>query len=578
MNRPRVILLTIAFVLCRGAVAQSGTTAASTSAHSYRISGVVVDFVSGQPVSGAKVVIAPVTDRGAVKTTQVAVDGRFSFQDLPRGKYSLGAERRGYPGQGYDQHGGYATAIAVGPELESEHLVFRMRRSGTIRGTVTDENDEPVPGANVRLFGSGIANGESTVREVMRVSTDDRGDYSFAHLDEREYYVAVSGRPWYSSQSYFPMAAADPTEAARMKEERAQVDRVFPLTFYQGALSSEQATPIHVTPGESITADVVLRSTRNIHVRIPSLLTAEAGKESVGESESVIVRGQDGHRMVNTFYSPPQVMIYKNVFGTLTIVESMVSTMGEGVNELSGLPAGHYVMTIMRSTQAMRSTAGVTQEVDLEDGTELTLAGGSNPSTVNGELSIDGQPGGGEGLVVRLVGKGSAAAFATAVKAGKFEFSQTIPPGTYEVGLAGNQNDQYIKAIAVTGAKISGRALQISSGNAVKLSISAGAGMGQVDGTALNQGKPQAGAMIVLVPSDLANNATLVRRDQSDSDGTFTLPQIVPGSYRVLAILNGWQLAWSDPKALEPFLAKASVYKITSGSKLEVKVEVQAVK
>src|SRR5512133_217502 len=212
MNRRKVILLVVAFVLCRGTVAQNSTpAAASSAAASYRIAGVVVDFVSGQPVSGATVVISPVIDRGSVKTTQAAVDGHFSFQELPRGKYSLGAERRGYPGQGYDQHGGYATAIAVGPELDSEHLVFRLRRSGTIRGTVTDENNEPVPGATVRLFGSVIANGESAIRELMTDLTNDRGDYSFPHLGEREYYIAVSGRPWYSGQVYFSMASADPT-------------------------------------------------------------------------------------------------------------------------------------------------------------------------------------------------------------------------------------------------------------------------------------------------------------------------------------------------------------------------------
>ena len=79
-------------------------------------------------------------------------------------------------------------------------------------------------------------------------------------------------------------------------------------------------------------------------------------------------------------------------------------------------------------------------------------------------------------------------------------------------------------------------------------------GVGQVDGVALRDGQPFAGAMIVLVPRDPANNSPLFRRDQSDSDGTFTLPNVVPGQYTVVAIANGWDLEWGNPAALQPYL------------------------
>jgi hypothetical protein len=46
----------------------------------------------------------------------------------------------------------------------------------------------------------------------------------------------------------------------------------------------------------------------------------------------------------------------------------------------------------------------------------------------------------------------------------------------------------------------------------------------------------------------------LSRRDQSDLDGTFTLPDVVPGSYTLLAIDNGWDLNWSEPDVIATYV------------------------
>ena len=81
--------------------------------------------------------------------------------------------------------------------------------------------------------------------------------------------------------------------------------------------------------------------------------------------------------------------------------------------------------------------------------------------------------------------------------------------------------------------------------------------------------------MIVLVPQDPGNNLPLFRRDQSDSDGTFTLANVVPGQYTVLAIANGWDLEWANPTVLQPYLKSAQTVQVPSGGKLDVKVQVQ---
>jgi hypothetical protein len=81
--------------------------------------------------------------------------------------------------------------------------------------------------------------------------------------------------------------------------------------------------------------------------------------------------------------------------------------------------------------------------------------------------------------------------------------------------------------------------------------------------------------MIVLVPEDPENNASLFRRDQSDSDGTFTLRSVLPGKYTLLAIQDGWNLEWQNPSVLRAYLKGGTVIDVSRDRKSDVKVKVQ---
>ena len=89
----------------------------------------VVNALTGQPVPSASVAIAPITqgaDRDISRSITTGADGRFAFVALSRGKYSLMAKARGASLQYFDHHDPFATAIAVGPGLDTDHLVFRL--------------------------------------------------------------------------------------------------------------------------------------------------------------------------------------------------------------------------------------------------------------------------------------------------------------------------------------------------------------------------------------------------------------------------------------------------------------------
>jgi hypothetical protein len=109
----------------------------------------------------------------------------------------------------------------------------------------------------------------------------------------------------------------------------------------------------------------------------------------------------------------------------------------------------------------------------------------------------------------------------------------------------------------------------------VQLTITLAGGTGQVTGTAQLDEKPKAGVLVLLQPASGENLEDDFRIDQSDSDGTFALRDILPGRYLLMAIENGWNLQWSNPAVLKPFREHAEGIEIAPGDAKNVTVKVQ---
>ncbi len=159
-------------------------------------------------------------------------------------------------------------------------------------------------------------------------------------------------------------------------------------------------------------------------------------------------------------------------------------------------------------------------------------------------------------------------------KKGQFHIvAETLSPGKYQVELL-NVDRAVVKSVSATGARASGQTVEISPGTPVRLIVTLAEELSRVDGVALRDGKGVGGAMIVLVPQDLEHNSALVRRDQSDSDGTFSLYAVPAGKYTVIAIENGWELEWQDHNVLAPYLKKGTPIDVgTHKGNVEVAVQ-----
>src|ERR1700683_1665680 len=144
----------------------------------FRISGTTVNAVTGQPLAHAEVSIAKAEQFDVILQRVLTTDdGAFSFNGLEPGKYLLVGQRNGFRKQGYEQHGTYVSAVAVGHGLNSSNLVFRLHPDAWIEGPIVDEESEPVVNAVVYLFRTDVSSGFNQTSEAAKFVTDDRGYY-----------------------------------------------------------------------------------------------------------------------------------------------------------------------------------------------------------------------------------------------------------------------------------------------------------------------------------------------------------------------------------------------------------------
>ena len=515
----------------------------------FRISGTVVNAIGGQPLSQVTVFIAVPENPNDTEQVTTGEDGRFSFENVAPGKYAMSAQRRGFTRQSYQQHELYSTAVAVGPGKVSEDLVFELSPDASISGTVTDEENEAVRNGRVILFKSGLQDGSQSVRFANQVQLDDAGHYRFDHVDPGKYYVAILARPWFAQyvqraglREQFTNGEVAP--APPPQPLRPDLDVAYPTTFYPQATDPNGATLITVGPGDRFVADVALTSVPAIHVRLVNVA-------SIGN-----------------------VILFQPTFDGMKMpLFADTDEVAPGTIEINGIAPGHYILNLM--SRGEEGADRQDREVDLTGDQEIDAS--RRPASIvsiSGKVHLEGNQNLNTQLALRFRNVDTGDNFGEPISdKGQFGFQHDLTkPGTYEIALMNPDGTIAVRSVTATGAKAVGHNITLAAGSTVHLDILVSRGLARVDGTVLRDGKPSSQAMVVLVPQDPANNRVLFRRDQSDSDGTFSLQNVVPGRYTVIALQNGWDLEWENPGVLTPYLKDGQPILVDTPRTYEVKV------
>ena len=557
----RSILTAVLATVCCCAAAPAQSASGVQHAGNRIISGVVLSGVNGQPLEGADVVLREVTNMTTPADTTTDAQGRFSFANLPDGRYHLSAMRRGYVQSAYEEHGGLSTAIVTGEHLDTTSITLTLPPLGSIFGAITEDSGDPVPRAQLHLFRQSPMNPEVKQR-AGAVAADEVGNFEFPHLAPGAYFLCATGIPWYR-----PMQQAQP--AAGDNQPRSPLDVAYPLNCYPDSSDPADAEPVIVNAGDRIQINLTMHPVpaMRIEVQVPRPgqgqgFTMPMLRQSVfGVSEFV---GAGTGIMENT--------------GAATAPGESRSGESSMTAVIYGLAPGHYDVQMPggggpasgpNAAPARFGTIDVsTSDASIDPSSLAPLAAVSGKLVVPEGASLPASA----SLV--LVSSGAEqGGFSSIQPNGRFSIPN-VPPGEYEVALRSSAGLQ------VTGFRINGAAagVTLTVGTApIDLTVQATVAAGQVSGFVQRNGKPASGIFVLLVPADSHAARSAWRPNQSDSDGSFVFERVVPGEYTVIAIEQGWTLNWLRRESIAPYLARGETFTVQHGSRrLQLKDPLEA--
>jgi hypothetical protein len=506
----------------------------------YTIAGTVANAVTGDPVRRAAVAVLAVSDSHTIASVESDADGHFALGGLPAAKYQLTASKRGFRTAFYDEHEEFSTAIVTGPGQETEGLSFRLVPGAVLHGLVAGDGGDPVEGAKVMLFqrirqappGPGIG---SRLVQVNWSTTDDTGAYDFDNLEAGEYWVAVEAEPWYAIHH---SAAKERKGSGRDESANASaaLDVAYPITFFDSTTDEASASRLVLAGGSRVEADI------NVHA-VPALRLVV---ETPGRADGAFGRAE----------------LRETVFGSEISSKSMGfkdTLIQNGSVEFDGVAPGHYEVVQGEPARVAELDATTSQQVDPALGA-LTVQ-------VSGQLRTAGGAALADEANVTLspldATRHQQTVVAHAIR-GAFSFSEVLP-GIWELWVESAGRLLAVESTTVGSRIHAGNRLAVRD-HAVSLVATVNRGETRVEGIARKSGKGFAGAMVVLVPRDVAAWRALVRRDQSDSDGSFSLRDVVPGQYTVIALEDGWEMDWTNAEVLGRYLPRGVPVSVTSNS------------
>ena len=462
------------------------------------------------------------------QTAETDAQGRFVF-DLPtEGSWQLSASAVGFRTQFYNEHEGFSSAVVVRTNLPLPDLIFLLEPDSTVSGFVRDEAGEAVRNAVLML--QLVTASQTSSGRRQQATTDDQGHFEISDVPPGNYKLSVQATPWYAAGTLHVGAEAHQTADTGL-------DVVYPVTWYPGVLDSEIAGEIKLHGGEAAHVDLNLLPVQAAHLR----LTAPAGTSTSPVAVPTIERIENG---TPTGIAMPVSTVNNQLeFGSLSpglyrisssqpdggYVTAFLHVAAGATISLSGIDAaGTTDVTCRFAGEAARSQVVLT---DVSTGAMFSSSSrGSLGLRRHGPPSLDSQG------------------------AAENERHIAAPAGRYQVSLMG-EPDLYLTSLSLRDKPLTDR-IVVLSGGSVGLTLHVARGRTSLTGRALLGGKAVAGAMIMLVPTTFGQpgSADLLRRDQSNTDGSYELQSIVPGNYILLAIDRGWNVNWHDPATLDRYL------------------------
>lgn len=483
-----------------------------------RVSGTVVDSVTGEPLGKTQIVLTP-QDRSDTHTAITTSDskGAFTLVDVEAGRYRLYGKRSGYLESFYGARrvGGDGTVIQLQDGQALADLKLKLVPGAVLSGTVRDSDGEPLAEAHVVLGRRTSEFGRVRAEGRGGMDTDDLGQYRFPGLEPGQYYISVeTGPPGWGRVDHSPRADG-PVEAVVS-------------TVYPGVHDLALAAPIEVTASARVTGiDVTM-----VRSRVFRVSGRVEGHRATDRVTVVLTERGSGIRLRD--------------FPIRTITRN-----GAGDFEFRGVPPGSYLLTAGEALMPL--------DVRVSDVEGLRVRPASLPTYVEGHVTVEGKyPTSASGLRFTLSrncsGSGDCDTGLMARTDDDHVFvTGRLAPDHYSVEFMCGRC--YIKSMRWGQTDVLAEGLDVPVSGQVSLEIVIASDVGTVEGSVLDADEHAVvGAAVALVPEPkLRGRADRFQTTTTDQYGHFELRDVPPGDYKVFAWDDVEDGAWTDPEFLQKY-------------------------
>ena len=365
------VALILALVLPLSLFAQQRDTPVAP-AGTGEISGVMMSAGS-QPVPVRRVVVSISSDVLPVRSVITDDAGRFVFNRLPAGSFSITARKAAYLST---EHGstkpgrtGSRIALAAG---EKRAITLTIFKGAVIAGTLRDASGQPLAGVGVAAIDTRLVSQGANINPEV-ATTDDLGSYRIFGLMPGEYVIAAG-----------PGAAGTGGIGGRTAQE---MDALLSTLSQRQNRGTATAAPAAISPAPSITyAPIYYPGTPYYsdagHFRVAAQEEREGVNFTVSQVPAATIEGVVSGDVANLASVQLAVVIDGPRINLSTGGITSVPPNAEGAFKYGNLPPGKYRIVARARRGATEPAAGFPGSASSAGGI-VGLTGGAPPAGVN---------------------------------------------------------------------------------------------------------------------------------------------------------------------------------------------------
>ncbi|MFS0766942.1 carboxypeptidase regulatory-like domain-containing protein [Peribacillus phoenicis] len=489
------------------------------------IQGTIFNQQTGDPVSGASVTIRQFSPTGPViASASTDQNGQFTVDNLAPGAYTVIASDSNF--------GTQSGSVFVSSNTESSITLSLTPSPGAVQGTLTNsQTGEPLAGALIRIQD----NNGTIIREVQ---TNENGIY-FADGLAPGNYSLIGITPSFQRDTIGFNAATNTTTTVNLA-----------LSPNPGAITgriSDQQTgealagaSVQLFPSQGLFPIANALTDQNGNYTIIGLapgeyiVAANASNYARGAVGAIVFADQSTVANIGLIANPATISGTVTSTGetpipnaSIRVIDLNEVVLGSALTDQNGsyvignLPPGSHTIIISADTFAGRLSGITLIPGDFLENINFVLT--PNPGSLTGRVTNaqTGDPVAGAISVVRLTGGTGVIAANDVTDANGFYFITGLAPGTYTVTVSKTG----FGTVSVGGI--------VFSGTTTAANLQLRANTGSISGVLTDlQGSPILGMNTQVQVYD--QNGSLVKTLLAQSDGTYSVLDLLPGSYTLI--------------------------------------------